>query len=188
MWGHGLSHTGGLGQIKQLQLYQMFSNSHTWSLLHFSYSLKYRFSSNYSGSTDPFYFIPLQKKMHSQWKSYLTLWTVVFSWTTLFHDAEQQQVEETPRQPCNQRGWKVELKCKYISDFWYFHFQQDYHYGTLSEVPQDWYWYLDPFTKQSPWFTWECHPSSLWIQTSAFCCITSNVQFYKILPVLLCVL
>lgn len=87
--------------------------------------------------------------MHSQWKSYLTLWTVVFSWATLFQDAEQQQVEETPRQPCNQRGQEVELNCIYMSDFWYFHFQQNYHYETLSEVLQDQYWYLDPFTKVS---------------------------------------
>lgn len=100
----------------------------------------------------------------------------------------QQQGEEIPRQPCNWRGWEVELHCKYISDCWYVYFQQDYHYGTLSEVPQDQYWYLDPFTKQSPWFTCEFHPSLLWIQTSQFCCIISNVHFYEILPVLLCVL
>lgn len=166
----------------------MFSNNQTWGLLlHFSYPLQYRSSSNYSVSTDPLY-STLVQKMHSQWKSYLTLWTVAFSWATLFQDAEQQQVEETPRQPCNRRGSEVELNCKYISDFWYFHFQQDYHYGTLSEVPQDQYWYLDPFRKPSPWFTCEFHPSLLWIQTSQFCCIISNVHFYEILPVLLCVL
>lgn len=186
MWGHSLSHTGGLGQIKQLQLYQMFSNSQTWSLLHFSHSLKYRFSSNCSGSTDPFYFIPLQKKciangnliLHSE------LWSFPGPHSSMMLKAASGGNTQATLQP---KGMD-ELKCKYISDFWYFHFQQDYHYGTLSEVPQDWYWYLDPFTKQSPWFTCKCHPSSLWIQTSAFYCITSNVQFHKILPVLLCVL